>query len=347
MNSAVEWLAQKTIRLVVVLACAGTFSLQAQQKVLLAYDDPDLTQALQTAAPKARIVPVTRDNVMREIGEADVYIGDITSAEVRGAKRLKWVGVRSAGVEHVLFPMDGSSDLRDSQITLTNNKIVQGPEIADHALAMLLMLSRNLNVLYQNDQQRIWDPRSFHGIELNGKTAVVIGVGGIGTQIAIRANAFGMTVIGVDPQDKPFLPFLKTVVKPDQLDEVLPQADVVFISVPHTPQSHKMMGAHQFELMKKNSYFIAVSRGGIYDMGGLVKALDERRLAGAGVDVTDPEPLPRDHALWKFPNAVITPHIAGRSDRDAERMIGTLAENLRRFVTGKPLINVVDKQKGY
>ena len=95
------------------------------------------------------------------------------------------------------------------------------------------------------------------------------------------------------------------------------------------------------------SYFIAVSRGAIYDMNGLVKALDEKRLAGAGVDVTDPEPLPKEHALWKFENAIITPHIAGRSDRDAGRMIGTIHENIRRFAEGKPLINVVDKQKGY
>ncbi len=108
-----------------------------------------------------------------------------------------------------------------------------------------------------------------------------------------------------------------------------------------------MMGSREFALMKKNSYFIAVSRGGIYDMNGLVKALDERRLAGAGVDVTDPEPLPPGHPLWKFPNAIITPHIAGRSDQDHERMIGTITENLRRFLDGKPLINVVDKQKGY
>jgi phosphoglycerate dehydrogenase-like enzyme len=304
-------------------------------------------EELQSATPDARIVAVERSKMMTEIGDADGYIGEITSAEVRAAKNLKWVGIMAAGVERVLFPADGTSDLRDSNIVLTNNKIVQGPEIADHALAMLLMLSRNLYLLYKNDQQQIWNPHPYHGIELNGKTAVVIGVGGIGTQIALRANAFGMSVIGVDREDKPFLPFVKKVVKPDQLDAVLPEADVVFISVPDTPQSHKMMGASQFALMKKNSYFIAVSRGGIYEMSGLVKALDEKRLAGAGVDVTDPEPLPKDHALWKFENAIITPHIAGRSDQDAGRMVGTIQENIRRFVAGKPLINVVDKKKGY
>ena len=331
---------------VVLLACALSIFGQ-EKKILLSLGGPDLADQLRTATPKAKIVPVTSSTVMSEIADADGYIGEITSAEVRAAKNLKWVGVMSAGVERVLFPADGSSDLRQSNIILTNNKIVQGPEIADHALAMLLMMSRNLNFLYRNDQQQVWDPHSFHGIELNGKTAVVIGVGGIGTQISIRANAFGMTVIGVDPEDKPFLPFIKRVVKPDQLDDVIPEADVVFISVPDTPKSHKMMGAKEFGLMKKSSYFIAVSRGGIYDMNGLVKALDERRLAGAGVDVTDPEPLPKEHPLWKFDNVVITPHIAGRSDQDAGRMVGTLKENIRRFVDGRPLINVVDKQKGY
>jgi D-2-hydroxyacid dehydrogenase (NADP+) len=336
------------MRRVTFVALTCTLVLVAQQKKILVSDgDAPLIEELQGITTQARIVPVTEANVMSEIVDADAYIGEITSTEVRAGKNLKWVGVMSAGVERVLFPADGSSDLRDSNITLTNNKIVQGPEIADHALAMLLMLSRNLYILYKNDQQQLWNPRSFHGIELNGKTAVVVGVGGIGTQISVRANAFGMTVIGVDTEDKPFLPFLKRVVKPDQFDDVLPQADVVFISVPDTPKSHKMMGAHQFELMKRNSYFIAVSRGGIYDMNGLVKALDEKRLAGAGVDVTDPEPLPKGHALWKFENVIVTPHIAGRSDQDSVRMVGTIKDNIRRFVEGEPLVNVVDKQKGY
>lgn len=335
------------MRCLVLLVLVCTYTLSAQRKILVEGGPSAFAQDLQSMTSKARIVPVTDANVMAEIGDADAFIGNITSAEVRAGRKLKWVGVMSAGVEHVLFPPDHSRDLQDSNITLTNNKIVQGPEIADHALAMLLMLSRNLNVLYKNDQHQTWDSRAFHGIELNGKTAVVIGVGGIGMQIALRANAFGMNVIGVDPEDKPFVPFLKRVVKPDQLDDVLPEADVVFISVPDTPKSHKMMGARQFELMKQNSYFIAVSRGAIYEMNGLVKALDSRKLAGAGVDVTDPEPLPKEHPLWRFDNVVITPHIAGRSDRDRERMVGTLKENLQRFVDNKPLLNVVDKQKGY
>src|SRR5260370_30040701 len=108
-----------------------------------------------------------------------------------------------------------------------------------------------------------------------------------------------------------------------------------------------MVGPHQFDLMKKGTYFIAVSCGGVYDLNSLIKALDENRLAGAGVDVMDPEPLPKGNALWKFPNAIVTPHIAGRSDKDRARMVGIIKENVSRFVDGRPLVNVVNKQKGY
>ena len=113
---------------------------------------------------------------------------------------------------------------------------------------------------------------------LTGKTLGVLGLGRLGKHVARYGQAFGMNVIGVDPEDIPIMPIISKVVKPDQLNEVLPQADVVFVSAPHTAQSHKMMGAKEFDLMKKNSYFIAVSRGGIYDMNGLVKALDSQNI---------------------------------------------------------------------
>lgn len=335
------------MRLLTTLLLVSLASLQAQnKKILVLGSDPELLKSLESASSAARIVPVTKDNVKSEIADADAFIGTITPEYVRAGKNLKWVQVMSAGVENVLH-LSGGNDLRDSNIVLTNNKVVQGPEIADHALAMLLMLSRDLPTFWENKGKENWQPRPYKGIELNGRTAVVIGLGGIGMQIAQRAWGFGMNVIGVDPEDRPFSGFVKKLVKPDQLDEVIPEADVVFISVPHTPKSHKMVGPKQFGLMKQGSYFIAVSRGGIYDMPSLVKALDEKRLAGAGVDVVDPEPLPKGHPLWKFPNAMITPHIAGRSDKDHARMVSTIQENIKRFVAGKPLLNVVDKQKGY
>ena len=145
----------------------------------------------------------------------------------------------------------------------------------------------------------------------------------------------------------PAQPYLAKLVRPDRLDTVLPEADVVFVSAPHTKESEGMMGPRQFELMKKNSYFIAVSRGKLYSTEALMKALDSKHLAGAGLDVTDPEPLPKDHPLWKFENVVITPHVAGQSDQVQQRRMELLKENVRRFAAGEPLLNVVDKQKGY
>ena len=334
-------------RLAIMLALCA-FVLTAQpKKILVMGASPEILKDLQSAAGSGgTVVPVTNQTIAKEIADADALIGTITPEWVRAGKKLKWVQIRSAGSEGVLH-LSGSTDLRDSQIVLTNNQIVQGPEIADHAMAMLLSLARKLPHYAANKQKEFWERGGFDGIELQTKNAVIIGVGGIGMQIAQRAWAHGMNVIGVDPEDIPYSPFIKNVVKPDRLDEVIPTADVVFVSAPHTPESHKMVGPKQFDMMKKNSYFIAVSRGGLYDLDALVKALDSKRLAGAGVDVTDPEPLPAGHALWKFPNAIITPHIAGRSDLDAGRMNATIRENVKRFVEGKPLINVVDKRKGY
>jgi len=336
-------------RLILVLALAIGLPryVQAQSvKILITDSEPALVQELRAVTPKATIVPVTVQNVMQEIVDADAFIGEIKPEQVRAGKKLRWVQIMSAGAERVLHRA-GGNDLRDSDIVLTNNKIVQGPEIADHAMAMLLSLTRDLPEFFADKQREDWNQRPYSGIELKGRTAVVIGMGGIGTQIAFRAWAHGMTIIGVDPKDIPYMPVVARVVKPDQLESVLPEADVVFVAAPHTPMSHKMIGPSQFEIMKAGAYFIAVSRGSLYDIDALVNALQSKRLAGAGVDVTDPEPLPRGHPLWKCENVIITPHIAGRSDKDRDRMVSTIKENIRRFVEGKPLINVVDKQKGY
>lgn len=336
---------KRLLFLATTLALSTALNAQVK-KVLTVGQPPEVVADWQSASTKVKVVNVTPDKVMSEIADADAFVGVIKPEEVVAGKKLKWVQITSAGVENVLHK-SGSTALRDSNITVTNNQIVQGPEIADHALAMLLYFTRKLNYSSADRLTENWRRGAFEGIELKGKNAVVIGLGGIGQQIAIRSWAFGMNVVGVDPEDIPMSPFWQKVVKPDMLNEVIPQADVVFISAPHTELSHKMMGPTQFDLMKKNSYFIAVSRGGIYDLPSLVKALDSGKLAGAGVDVTDPEPLPKGNALWKFPNAIITPHIAGRSDQDRGRMLGTVKENIRRFGDDKPLINVVDKKKGY
>jgi phosphoglycerate dehydrogenase-like enzyme len=327
------------------LAVASAVSAQ-QKKILVTGLTPAAVQELQAAAPQANVVAATREELRQQIPDADGVLGFISPELVRAGKKLKWVQTYSAGVEPYLHRAS-SQDLRDSDIVLTNCKILQGPEIADHAMALLLALTRDLYQIIPNRTKEEWTRGQHQPVELRGKTAVVIGVGGIGTQIAVRANAFGMKVIGIDPKDIPIMPFLSKTAPPDRLDEVLPEADVVFVSAPHTPRSNRMMGPREFDLMRKNSYFIAVSRGRLYDTDALVKALDSKKLAGAGLDVTNPEPLPKGHPLWKFDNVIITPHIAGRSDQVQERRMELLKANIQRFVAGEPLLNVVDKQKGY
>lgn len=322
-------------------------TIQAEpRKILLQSGSQELLKELQSVTSEARIVPVDEENVMDEIEDADAFIGRITPEQVRAGKQLKWVQTMSAGVETVLH-LSGGTDLRNSDIILTNNQIVQGPEIADHAMAMLLTLTREIDHFLELKKSRSWERQPYTGIELHEKTALVVGLGGIGTQIAFRAWGHGMRVIGVDTEDIPYMPVVEMVVKPDQLGVVLPEADVIFVAAPHTSDSHKMFGPAEFNAMKEGAYFIAVSRGRLYDLESLTRAVENGRLAGAGVDVTDPEPLPEDHKLWSLDNVIITPHIAGRSDKDRERMVGTIKANILRFVEGKPLINVVDKQKGY
>ena len=335
-----------------VVATLGLCAIAATaQELKIVVNNATLLKQVQAAGevPKnVRLVLPDRANLGRELADADAFIAiDPQSVElIRGAKKLRWVQVPSAGLEKVL-DWNGANALRESNAIVTNYRILQGPEIADHAFAMLLALTRQIPKYIANGKKEIWQGGNQGLLELKDRTAVVIGVGGIGQNIATRAWAFGMKVIGVDPQDQPFSPFVQRYVKPDQLNEVLPLADVVFVSAPDTKESHKMMGPQQFDLMKKDSFFIAVSRGGVYDMPSLVKALDSKRLAGAGVDVTDPEPLPAGHPLWKFENAIITPHISGRSEKDQGRMVSVVVENIQRFAAGKPLVNVVDKQKGY
>jgi phosphoglycerate dehydrogenase-like enzyme len=298
---------------------------------------------LQAAVPSVTLVYGERDKLKEQLADVDGVIGRINPELALSSPRLKWVQTENAGVEQFTF----SPDFVKSQITLSNCKIIQGPEIADHAMGLLLALTRRLIFAMRNDLQETWAKPDIPPIELRGKTAVVIGVGGIGTQIALRAHASGMSVIGVDPKDIPYSYYLAKVVPPDLRDTVLPDADVVFVSTPLTPMSQGMMGAKEFGLMKQNSYFIAVSRGRLYDMNALVGVLESKKLAGAGVDVTSPEPLPNGHPLWKFPNVVITCHYAGASDGELLRDEKLFAENLGRFAAGEPLLNVVDKEKGY
>ena len=327
----------------IAVSLVATFSATAQdKKIATAGLSQEFVDAIRQAATCATVVAVPRGSLAEVVQDADAVIGDMTPADFRAAKKLKWLQINNAGTDRYRYPEFVSSD-----VVLTNGKIIQGPNIADHAFALLLALTRGMYVVIPqrvNEQVR---RGSFEPIELRGKTAVIIGVGGIGMQIAQRAHGFDMKVIGVDPKDIPLSPYISKMVYPDRLDTVLPEADVVFVAAPWTPETNGMMGPRQFELLKKGTYFIGMSRGKIFNTDALVKALDSRRLAGAGMDVTDPEPLPKGHPLWKFENVIITPHYAGGSDNVDKRRIEMFKENVGRFCRGEQLINVVDKKKGY
>ncbi len=336
----------KPFAALVVAALLGSLAAPAQtKKIVVTQQFISIIADLQSASGAVTLVAAKTDReALEQIADAEAIFGGITPALLQAAKKLKWVQIHSAGAENYGFP-----EFVSSPVVLTNCKIVQGPNIADHAMALLLSLTRSLYETIPQRTQEEWlrGKYPYQPIELTNKTAVIIGLGGIGTQIAQRARAFGMRVLAVDPKDIPITTTVEQIVTPDRLREVLSQADVVFMSAPHTRETEGMMGMKEFGMMKKGSYFIAVSRGKTYSSEALVKALDEKRLAGAGLDVTNPEPLPKGHALWKFPNVIITPHIAGGSDVVQSRRIALVSENIRRFVAGKTLLNVVDKQKGY
>jgi len=319
------------------------FGQTAKEKiVVVGLDDAAVAELRKSAPPNVRLVTPATGQVADEIVNAAALITpQLTRELLHSGKQLRWVQILNAGVEDVL-PL-----VKDTTIALTNLKVVLGPEVADHAMALLLSLTRGL---YETIPARgKWEPPEHLAqlTELRGKTAVIVGVGGVGAGIAERAAAFGMTIVGVDPKDAAPAGFINRMVKPDQIDTVLPLADVVFVTVPETPATKGMIDAARFQEMKRGAYFIAVSRGTVYSMDALVQALSSRRLAGAGVDVTAPEPLPRNHPLWKFRNVVITPHIAGASDRSLTRVIDLLRENISRFAAGQPLLNTVDRNQGY
>jgi len=214
-------------------------------------------------------------------------------------------------------------------------------------MALLLALTRQLDRAIAQRPQEKWSARGYAPLELRGKTAVIIGLGGAGTQIAERAFAFGMRIIAVDPKDLPMMRSVERVVAPDRLADVLPEADVTFISAPLTEQTRGLLGDREFGRMKPGVFIINVARGGIIRTDALVRALADGRVGGAGLDVVDPEPLPRGHSLWRTGRVVLIPHVAGGSDQGMERRRELITENVRRFTQGLPLRNVVDKAAGY
>ena len=309
---------------------------------------PEDLERLRAISPQINILQ--RDDSSGAIDSADALFGNVRAEELASAKRLKWVQCASAGVEHL--PLQ---QLVERDITLTNAKGCYAPEIAEHVFGLLFGLTRGIAHQVRQMREHRWgfSPSDAQPalIELPGMTMGLIGLGGIGRQAARRAKAMEMRVIAVDAE-----PITRERVGgivdevhlvDEWLEEMLKQSDVVVTAAPSTPRTRGMLGEKQFAAMKRGSYLIAVSRGKVVQTDALVSALRDRHLAGAGLDVTDPEPLPPDHALWEMPNVIITSHTAGQSPPGSKRVREVFLENVRRHVAGLPLLNVVDKRKGY
>jgi|LWDU01.1.fsa_nt_gi D-2-hydroxyacid dehydrogenase (NADP+) len=320
---------------------------KANKKILLVVPEtlPKLYDDKLKGFSDYNIVKVNdnRESILSEINGANALIGcprhifDDEIIETAG-DTLRWVHNPGAGVEHLL-----TDRLINSDIVFTNGKIIQGPECADHALGLLLSLTRNITRTLKTDHGSHF-PRP---IELLGKKAVIIGVGGIGMCIAERLNAFGVNVTGVDDDFVPMLSSLKNIETMDRLPEVVCDADIICMSAPHTFKTDKIINKELVKRFKKGSYFINVSRGATVDTEALIFALEDNILAGVGIDVTDPEPLPKDHKLNMYENVVITSHIAGLSEFNRDRSVSLIGKNIARFVRGENLINVVNKVSGY
>jgi phosphoglycerate dehydrogenase-like enzyme len=304
--------------------------------------------AYQQVAPNVEIL-VAKDKAeaLRLAPEVDACSGAFVSPEfLRDAKKLRWVQQFSAGVEQLVFIPELQNN---DQVVLTNMKTMFGPPIADHVMGLLLSLTRSLPHYHGLMKDGTWgkgEQAPYQG-ELLGKTMLVVGLGGNGAESAKRANAFGMRVIATDPKDMAVPAYVSRLERPDRLDALLPSADVVVLAAPLTPDTQALFGADRLAKMKDGAFLINIARGKMVDHHALAAALQSKKLAGAGLDVTEPEPLPSDHALWKLPNVIITPHVSGQSPGTRIRTRQLFIENLRRFATGEGLINVVDKKAGY
>lgn len=306
---------------------------------------------LQAAVPGVRVVAATdRRTALAEAVDADAIVGynpDICDPELLGAAReLRWVQSLAAGVELCMkVPA-----IRQPDLLMTNMRGVDSPAIAEHAVAMMLALAHGLDVFALDTSRAIWSrdqAARTRVIMLEGKTLLVVGLGGIGTEVARRAAALGMKVVATDVSQDGKPDFVSHLGRPEELLTLARDADVVINCVPLTPQTTGMYDARFFQAIKRGALFLNVARGPSVVTDELLKALTDGRLGGAGLDVVDPEPLPPDHPLWKAPRVLMTPHISARNDLPGDARWVLLAENLRRYAAGERMLQVVDVQRGY
>lgn len=313
-------------------------------KVLVTHraSETDLAR-LRAVEPSLEVQAAGEPAQARELArEAEVIFAGHWSEELwQGAPRLRWVQSGGAGVERFLTPA-----FIASPIVLTNAQGTYAVPIADHVMAFVLHFSRGFSRLVRNQIGHRW-AHDIEPQELLGATLGIVGLGGIGREVARRARGFGMRVIAV--RRRPELPAdcVDEVRGPAALPWLLAGSDYVALCAALTPATRRLIGQEQLGCMKPTAVLINIGRGGLVDQAALAAALREGRIAGAGLDVLEEEPLPPASPLWDLPNVLVTPHCAGSSPRSHQRMMDLWCENLRRYLRGEALLNVVDKQAGY
>ena len=303
-----------------------------------------LLPQLEQAAPAARFVEIDHATP-RDLAAADATFGVCSAEVLKAAQHLEWIQWPAAGVERcVQQPL-----LRERSPLVTNLQRTMGPSIAEHVIAMMLSLSRHFEDFYREQALGHWKAAdSAPELEdVGGKTVLIAGLGGIGTEVARRAHALGMRVVATRASGREGPDFVSYVGLPDELPKLAKDADFVVNCLPLTPETTGIFNRQFFAAMKPSAYFISIGRGRSTVTADLTAALNEGTIAGAGLDVVDPEPLPADNPLWHAPHLIITPHISANTAVAERTRDAVLLENLRRYVAGDPMLSVVDIGKGY
>lgn len=312
---------------------------------IVAYDSylgisEEAVKTIQDAVSGANVVAPTSEDLSAELADADVFYGYHSPEVFHDAKKLRWIQSTAAGLDAMI-----DEQLIERGLTITNASGVHAPQVAEAAWASTLALTRALPIYFRQQQEHVWK-WSPH-LDLDGATAGIIGLGGIGRRYAQAASAFGMRVLAVDAHDPPKPDTVEAVWPLVRLDELLAAADVVLISCPATKETRHLIDAGRLACMKPTAFLVNIARGDIVDEAALIDALQAGKIAGAGIDVCATEPLPAGSTLWDVPNLIITPHAAGLSPNRDRRLIEFFCKNLRRFLNGDPLSNVVDPRIGY
>jgi phosphoglycerate dehydrogenase-like enzyme len=258
------------------------------------------------------------------------------------APRLKWLHVSNIGID--TYPPE--QIFHDNVITTNPGGAVAIP-MAEHAFAFILMLAKNANRLFSDKQNKRY--QNFHTIELWQRTLGIIGLGNVGAEITKRALSMGMRVIGFDPYASAdrARSLQVELFPPQQLHQMLSQSDFVVVACPLTSQTRGLIGEQELKAMKPSAFFINIARGEIASGPAIIKALKEGWIAGAGLDVFEPEPPPADSELWELPNLILSPHMSGLSDRHSARFVEAFCENLKRYVAGQQLLSTLKMEKGF